>query len=56
MTHSVPRGEPCGQREMAVTAPDLSPFEFGKPARSNHFELARAPLDLVEIRNQLIVG
>ena len=40
---------------MAVTAPDLSPFDLVEPARSNDLELARSMLDLVEICHQLIV-
>ena len=40
---------------MAVKAPHLAPFELTEPARSNHVELARCMLDLVEIRHQLIV-
>jgi hypothetical protein len=39
-----------------VSAPHLSTLELGEPARSNHFELARGMLDLVEISHQLIVG
>jgi hypothetical protein len=34
---------------MAVAAPHLAPLELGEPARSNHVELARSVLDLVEI-------
>ena len=41
---------------MAVAAPDLSPLELGKSARSNHLELASGVLDVVDIRHQLIVG
>ena len=41
---------------MAVPAPDLSPLELAEPARSNHLQLARSMLDLIEIGNQLIVG
>jgi hypothetical protein len=41
---------------MAVAAPDLSPLELSKSARSDHLELARGVLDVVEIRHQLIVG
>ncbi|MGH2527053.1 MAG: hypothetical protein ACRDG2_09930 [Actinomycetota bacterium] len=41
---------------MAITAPDLSPLELRKPPSPYHVELARRVLDLVDIRQQLIVG
>jgi hypothetical protein len=41
---------------MAITAPDLSPFELRKPSSPYNVELTRSVFDLVEICHQLIVG